>query len=111
MCEDHAPTEKPTAQATAPSRRDVMNATAAVAAAGVVFRGFGQAAAAAVRPAPAIGADGTSAYSMAMHIHSSFSELADEVGVLGGLEEELGDAEVGQPELGSLVVTIGRAIV
>jgi hypothetical protein len=75
MCEDHAPTDQPAAQATAPSRRDVMNATAAVAAAGVVFRGFGPAAAAAAgRPARAIGADGTSAYSMAMHIHSSFSE-------------------------------------
>ena len=50
----------------------MMHATAAMAAAGVVFRGFGETA---TRPAArAVAADGTSAYSMAMHVHSSFSE-------------------------------------
>src|SRR5580692_12387546 len=63
MCDDHNQ---------APSRRDVMHATAALAATGVVFRGFG---AAVPRPGTrAVAADGTSAYSMAMHVHSSFSE-------------------------------------
>jgi|HubBroStandDraft_1064217.scaffolds.fasta_scaffold07675_5 hypothetical protein len=50
----------------------MMHTTAAAAAAGVVFRGFGRAA---TRPgARAVTAGGLSAYSMAMHVHSSFSE-------------------------------------
>jgi hypothetical protein len=59
-----------------------MHATAAMAAAGVVFRGLAETttrpdarAGAAARAAESdTAADGTSAYSMAMHVHSSFSE-------------------------------------
>ena len=45
-----------------------MHATAAMAAAGAIFRDFG------APQARAVADDGTAAYSMAMHIHSSFSE-------------------------------------
>ncbi len=72
MCDDHAATHQPTARTHPPTRRDVMNATAAMAAAGVVFRGFGPTTARAATRA--VTADGNSAYSMAMHVHSSFSE-------------------------------------
>src|SRR5919109_652925 len=66
MCDDHGPT-----------RRDVLHGGAVLAAAGVLARG-GRPGRPAVRQvrrsAGPISFGGATAYSMAMHIHSSFSE-------------------------------------
>ena len=64
MCNDHGPT-----------RRDVLHGGAVLAAAAVLARGSRPARP--VRPVPRAGPitfGGATAYSMAMHIHSSFSE-------------------------------------
>ena len=72
MCDDHAAGIQAETVTSRLSRRDFLHGTAAAAAAAAVFRRFPRLSLrSAARDAAA---DGSSAYSMAMHIHSSFSE-------------------------------------
>jgi hypothetical protein len=76
MCDDQEMTVRPASAGSDVSRRNFLHGTAAAAAAAAVL---GQAPQRArlplASPARPAAGDGTSAYSMAMHIHSSFSEL------------------------------------
>ncbi|HEY3733779.1 MAG TPA: hypothetical protein VGL63_07665 [Streptosporangiaceae bacterium] len=78
MCDDHAANGEPAGHQEAGhgsgvSRRNFIHGTAALAAAGTLIREMPRRLPlrSAARP---VAADGTSAYSMAMHVHSSFSE-------------------------------------
>ncbi len=72
MCDDPTASHPPTTPGTGLSRRNFLQATAGAAAAAGLLRRFPRLhLRSAARPAAA---DGTSAYSMAMHVHSSFSE-------------------------------------
>ncbi len=77
MCDDHAAGVLSAAGRPGTSRREFLHGTAAAAAAAVLFRGMPRTPRRLpLRPsARPVAADGTSAYSMAMHIHSSFSEF------------------------------------
>jgi hypothetical protein len=72
MCDDHAASSTPTTAPPGLTRRNFMHATIGAAAAAALLRRFPRLPlTSAARP---VAIDGTSAYSMAMHIHSSFSE-------------------------------------
>ncbi len=72
MCYDQAVNSQPGPARSELSRRDFVHGTAAVGAAVAIFRRMPRLP---LRSAARdVAADGTSAYSMAMHIHSSFSE-------------------------------------
>lgn len=72
MCNDHAPAAGPRL-----TRRGLLVAAGAgAAAAAVLGEGWQARARAAIPPSPVISYDGTTSQSMAMHIHSSFSEGA-----------------------------------
>jgi len=71
MCDDQTANHPSTTAETGMSRRHFLQATAGAAAAGLLRRFPRLHLRSADRP---VAADGTSAYSMAMHVHSSFSE-------------------------------------
>jgi hypothetical protein len=72
MCDDHAASGLTADAESGLSRRHFLHATAAAGAAAALFRKIPRLPLhSAARPADA---DGNSAYSMAMHVHSSFSE-------------------------------------
>jgi hypothetical protein len=72
MCDDQHAAGSPAAAESSLSRRGFLNASAGVAAAVTLLRRFPRLPLRS--PARAVSADGLSAYSMAMHVHSSFSE-------------------------------------
>jgi hypothetical protein len=72
MCDDHAAGGEPAEPGSRLSRRDFMHGTAAVAAAAALFREIPRLPLHSLARPRTV--DGTNAYSMAMHIHSSFSE-------------------------------------
>ena len=72
MCDDQPAATSPAGAESALSRRGFMHASAGVAAAAALLRRFPRLPLrAAARP---VAVDGLAAYSMAMHVHSSFSE-------------------------------------
>src|SRR5215831_391345 len=73
MCDDHQGFGVPRAGRPGMSRRGFLQASAGSAAALALLPGFARVPLRS--PARAVTADGTFAYSMAMHIHSSFSEF------------------------------------
>src|ERR1700759_1466374 len=87
MCNDHAPT---TAASAGPAltRRGLLVAAGAGAAAAVVLGDGWQSRARAVASSPVTTFDGLTSRSMAMHVHSSFSE-----GV-GSMEAQLTQAQL-----------------
>lgn len=80
MCDDHLGTGRPADPKPSLTRRNFLYGSAALAALAAVPR------LPLHSPARAVTNDGTSAYSMAMHIHSSFSEL------YGSMEAQLTEA-------------------
>ena len=75
MCDDHAPAGQEPAGSSAVSRRHFLHGSAAVAAAAALTGRLAREPRLPLRAASRpVTSDGTSAYSMAMHIHSSFSE-------------------------------------
>jgi hypothetical protein len=72
MCDDHAAASSPATTGTPLSRRGFMHASAGAAAAAALLRQFPRLPLRS--PARPVSAGGLSAYSMAMHVHSSFSE-------------------------------------
>jgi hypothetical protein len=72
MCEDQHGPGAPTAAASSLSRRGFLNASAGVAIAAALLRRFPRLPLRS--PLRPVSADGLAAYSMAMHVHSSFSE-------------------------------------
>jgi hypothetical protein len=101
MCDDHAAPMPPDRQVPGPTRRTFLHGAAAVAAGAALLRP-GTARGAAGRPmrlsplgasARPLAADGTSAYSMAMHIHSSFSEQS------GSMESQLYQATTNEVDV------------
>jgi hypothetical protein len=75
MCDDHGADSTSAATGTALSRRNFVHGSAALAAAAALTGRLARESRLPLRsPARPVTADGSSAYSMAMHIHSSFSE-------------------------------------
>jgi hypothetical protein len=72
MCDDQAAANPPQTAESELSRRGFLHATAAMAGTAALLKKIPRLPLRS--PARAVAADGTSAYSMAMHIHSSFSE-------------------------------------
>ncbi len=72
LCDDQNGSSSPAAAGPGPSRRSFLHATGAAAAAAAMLEWIPRLPLRS--PARAVTADGTSAYSMAMHVHSSFSE-------------------------------------
>jgi TAT (twin-arginine translocation) pathway signal sequence len=77
MCNDHAGNGQPVAGGSVLSRRNFLHGTAAVAAGAALLRPQSRAPRRRLplrSPARPVAPDSSSAYSMAMHVHSSFSE-------------------------------------
>src|SRR5579859_8085865 len=72
MCDDHGAASQPEDTGPELSRRGFLHGTAAVAAAAGLLREFPRLPL--HSPARAVASDGSPAFSMAMHVHSSFSE-------------------------------------